>query len=125
MIRLVIQYLLLACLFLPTVGCQEESKSNTKESHEITQEDLIGEWKVVRATGRLEKSSTDAIFTFNEDGVMTTNKIQLLEGNYTIADGLLSWQIADAVISYEMKLEDGILFLYPTSVEEELELHRQ
>lgn len=104
-------------LFIGLGSCQSEKIPTKKE--------LIGEWKVVRATGRLADSSIDAIFTFGEDDIMSTDKVRKLDGVYSINGEILTWEIADTQISYKMKMKDDILFLYPTSINEEMELHRQ
>ncbi len=96
------------------------SNTNSEEKSESpsvptgnSDELLIGSWLVVDVVGEHKDLNLGLVYTWTKEGMMSMQKEFLIQGEYTVKDGVIVWKTKDFEFTYDFTISGDMMTLIP------------
>lgn len=91
----------------------EEKSENPSVSTGNSDELLIGSWLVVDVVGEHRDLNMGYVYTWTKEGMMSMQKEFIIQGEYTVKDGVIVWKTKDFEFTYDFTISGDMMTLIP------------
>lgn len=74
---------------------------------------LIGSWLVVDVVGEHKDLNMGYVYTWTKEGMMSMQKEFIIQGEYTVKDGVIVWKTKDFEFTYDFSISGDMMTLIP------------